>query len=186
MGDLTDEALMLKYREGDARAFEELYTRHRGGLYRYFLRLCRDASTAEDLYQGVWMKLIAARGRYEVKAKFTTWLYQMAHNHFIDHYRKHTTSRESGQNYDAQELENISGARHEQPEQQLELQEQAARLRQLINRLPEEQRGAFLLREEAGMSVAEIAEATGVNIETAKSRLRYAVSRLRKGLNSDE
>ncbi len=184
MGDLTDETLMLHYRDGDARAFEELYTRHRGGLYRYFLRLCRDSGIAEDLYQGVWMKVIAARERYEVKAKFTTWLYQMAHNHFVDHYRKHAASR-SGQNVDEQELENIADNPAQQPEQQLEAQEQAQQLRKLIHQLPEEQREAFLLREESGLSVAEIAEVTGVNVETAKSRLRYAVNRLRKSLNHE-
>ena len=186
MADLTDEELMLAYRDGDAHAFEQLYLKHKGGLYRYFLRKCGNASIAEELFQDVWMKLINARERYEVKAKFATWLYQLAHNHFIDHYRKHSISASMNQNFQDDELENIPAGNNQQPEQQAEFQQQMETMLQLISELPDEQREAFLLREEAGMSLAEIAEVTGVNIETAKSRLRYAVNRLRKGLINDE
>jgi len=186
MADLTDEELMLAYRDGDAHAFEQLYLKHKGGLYRYFLRKCGNASIAEELFQDVWMKLINAREHYEVKAKFSTWLYQMAHNHFIDHYRKHSISASMNQNFQDDELENIPAGNNQQPEQQAEFQQQMETMLQLISELPDEQREAFLLREEAGMSLAEIAEVTGVNIETAKSRLRYAVNRLRKGMNDNE
>jgi RNA polymerase sigma-70 factor (ECF subfamily) len=132
------------------------------------------------------MKLINARERYEVKAKFSTWLYQLAHNHFIDYYRKHSISASMNQNFQDDEMESIPARSNYQPEQQLEIQQQAATLMQLISELPEEQREAFLLREEGGLSLAEIAAVTGVNMETAKSRLRYAVNRLRKGLMNDE
>ena len=186
MADLTDEELMLAYRDGDAHAFEQLYLKHKGGLYRYFLRKCGNASIAEELFQDVWMKLINAREHYEVKAKFSTWLYQLAHNHFIDHYRKHSISASMNQNFQDDELENIPAGNNQQPEQQAEFQQQMETMLQLISELPDEQREAFLLREEAGMSLAEIAEVTGVNIETAKSRLRYAVNRLRKGMNDNE
>jgi len=186
MADLTDEELMLAYRDGDAHAFEQLYLKHKGGLYRYFLRKCGNASIAEELFQDVWMKLINAREHYEVKAKFSTWLYQMAHNHFIDHYRKHSISASMNQDFQDDELENIPAGNNQQPEQQAEFQQQMETMLQLISELPDEQREAFLLREEAGMSLAEIAEVTGVNIETAKSRLRYAVNRLRKGMNDNE
>src|SRR5512132_2946022 len=83
-----DEQLMLAYREGDAGAFEELYRRHKGGLYRFVLRSVRDRAVAEELYQEIWMRAIEARGRYEVQAKFTTWLYTIAHNRLVDHWRK--------------------------------------------------------------------------------------------------
>ena len=79
---------MLDYRDGDVTAFDELYRRYRGSLYRYFLRQCYQASVAEELYQDVWMKLIKARENYQVKAKFSTWLFHLAHNHLIDFYRK--------------------------------------------------------------------------------------------------
>jgi len=177
---------MLTYRDGDAHAFEQLYLKHKGGLYRYLLRKCGNAGIAEELFQDVWMKLIKARERYEVKAKFTTFLYQMAHNHFIDYYRKHSISASLNQNFQDDEMENIPAGNNYQPEQQVESQQQIETLMQLIGELPDEQREAFLLREEAGLGVAEIAEVTGVNLETAKSRLRYVVNRLRKGLMNDE
>ena len=186
MADLTDEELMLAYRDGDAHAFEQLYLKHKGGLYRYFLRKCGNASIAEELFQDVWMKLINAREHYEVKAKFSTWLYQMAHNHFIDHYRKHSISASMNRNYQDDEIDDIPANYNQQPEQQAEFQQQAETLLQLISELPNEQREAFLLREEGGLSLAEIADITDVNMETAKSRLRYAVNRLRKGLINDE
>ena len=182
---MTDEDLMLRYRDGDAGAFEQLYTKHKGGLYRYMLRKCRNASVAEELFQDVWVKLINARERYEVKAKFSTWLYQLANNHFVDYYRKNSRSGILNQDNSA-ELENIPVQANQQPEQQAELSQQASTLMLLVNELPEEQREVFLLKEEAGMSLVDIAEVTGVNIETAKSRLRYAVNRLRKGLDSHE
>ena len=80
---------MLCYRDGDAGAFDALYARHKGGLYRYLLRQCREPAAAEELFQDVWMNLIRARARYTVQAKFTTYLYRLAHNRLIDHYRKH-------------------------------------------------------------------------------------------------
>jgi RNA polymerase sigma-70 factor (ECF subfamily) len=150
------------------------------------LRKCGNASIAEELFQEVWMKLINAREHYEVKAKFSTWLYQVAHNHFIDHYRKHSISASMNRNFLDNELENIPASSYHQPEQQAEFQQQTEKLLQLISELPDEQRDAFLLREEAGMSISEIAEVTGVNIETAKSRLRYAVNKLRSSFESDE
>src|SRR5260221_2421380 len=84
----ADEQLMLTYREGGAAAFEELYRRHKGALYRFVLRSVRERSLAEELYQEVWMRVIEARSRYAPQAKFTTWLYTIAHHQLIDHWRK--------------------------------------------------------------------------------------------------
>src|SRR3970040_676632 len=84
----TDEELMLLYRDGEAGAFDALYARHKGGVYRYLLRQCRDAAAAEELFQDVWMNLIRARAGYTVQAKFTTYLYRLAHNRLIDLYRR--------------------------------------------------------------------------------------------------
>ena len=178
----ADEDLMLRYRDGDADAFEQLYLRHKGGLYRYLLCQCHDTGMAEELFQDVWMKVIDARSRYEIRAKFTTWLYQMARNRMIDHYRRQSGS---GMRRDIPDsnMESVAGNYHDQPQQQAEMHEQIEVLAQLIDALPEEQREAFILREEAGMSVADIAGVTGVNAETAKSRLRYAVDKLRQGLS---
>src|SRR5436190_18395294 len=83
-----DEDLMLAYRDGNAAAFDQLYRRHKGPLYRYLLRQCRDAAAAEELFQDVWMNLVRARAGYTVTARFSTYLYRLAHNRLIDHYRR--------------------------------------------------------------------------------------------------
>ena len=83
-----DSELMLAYARGDVRAFEKLYARHRGPLYRYLARHTRHMEVANDLFQEVWAKVIASRDRYEPRAKFTTFLYHIAHNCCIDHYRR--------------------------------------------------------------------------------------------------
>src|SRR5687767_15957836 len=78
---------MLAYRSGDARAFETLYRRHRGALFRFILRSLKQRAVAEELFQEAWMRVVEARGRYEAQARFTTWLYTIAHNLLVDHWR---------------------------------------------------------------------------------------------------
>ena len=181
--DVCDEDLMLGYQAGDAAAFETLYRRHKGGLYRYILRQCKSKNIAEELYQDVWMNLIKARERYEVKAKFTTWLYQMAHNRLIDHYRRQRAAA-GGRTVNADiDVDETPARKQDQPEKKVEIEYQKEYLLRLVDNLPADQKQVFLLREEAGMSIKEIAETSGVKPETAKSRLRYAVNKLREGLN---
>lgn len=179
----SDEELMLHYRDGDAAAFDVLYARHRGGVYRYLLRQCRDASVAEELFQDVWMNLIRVRSGYTVQARFATYLYRLAHNRWIDHYRK--TRRGAMISLDVEEGEapvDPPDERERPQDEALDARRQAARLIELIAELPAEQREAFLMQQEGGMSVEEIAQATEVTRETAKSRLRYAMSKLRRGM----
>jgi len=180
----SDEDLMLGYQQGDAAAFEVLYERHKGGIFRYLLAKCHQHAIAEELFQDVWMKLIAARERYEVRARFTTYLYQLAHNHFIDYYRKTRTDVFQRKDCD-EDVEQITVDYQKQADEQLEIQRQTEKLSELVDNLPDDQREAFMLREEAGLTVAEIAVVTGVNAETAKSRLRYAVKKLRAGLREN-
>ena len=85
--DARDEDLMLAYAAGDAAAFDALYARHKGGLYRYVLRQCTHAGVAEELFQDVWMNVLRARASYVPSARFATWLYRIAHNRLIDHWR---------------------------------------------------------------------------------------------------
>jgi RNA polymerase sigma-70 factor (ECF subfamily) len=179
--DASDESLMLAYRDGDAGAFDRLYERHRGGVYRYLLRQCRNAALAEELFQDVWMNLIRARAGYAVQAKFSTYLYRIAHNRLIDHFRRRDSQEVPLEDAGADEPVAPRGM---QPDVSAEARAQAAQLLALLDRLPEEQREAFVLQQEGGLSVAEIAEATGVSRETAKSRLRYALARLREGLQT--
>lgn len=177
----SDEKLMLGYRDGDASAFEVLYARHKGALYRYLLRQCRVTAVAEELLQDVWLNLVRARERYEVKAKFTTYLYRLAHNRLIDYYRRQSSGLPVSYQ-DELSFDGIPDSAQPAAETRLDLKRQAARLKELIAGLPEAQREAFLLREETGLSLEQIAEVTDVNPETAKSRLRYAVARLRQAL----
>lgn len=180
----SDENLMLCYAAGDARSFEVLYQRHKGPVYRYMLNLCRNEAVAEELFQEVWMKLIKARENYVASAKFTTYLYKLAHNQFIDHYRKQNVRIVVDQSVEIDDVEHDQ-PRGNNPEKQVQINQTMDQLNKLLESLPNEQREVFLLREEAGMSVQEIAETIGINYEAAKSRLRYAIAKLRSGL-SDE
>ena len=179
-----DEELMNRYRDGDAHAFEVLYTRHKGPLYRYLLRQCGAAALAEELFQDVWMKLIGARARYVARAKFTTYLYHLAHNRLIDHYRRQSTGLPISYDDDPDEplIEQVADNPVFEPDNELARRRQVQQLLQQLGQLPEAQREVFLLREESGLSLEQIAEVTGVTAETAKSRLRYALAKLRHGL----
>jgi RNA polymerase sigma-70 factor (ECF subfamily) len=170
----ADEALMLAYQAGDAPSFDRLYSRHRGALFRFLLRGCSNRAQAEEMFQDVWMNVIKARGSYQVSAKFTTWLYRIAHNRLIDGYRQQRPQEELNE-----ELPDEGAG----PERAALRQEQLARLMRSISGLPLEQRTAFLLQEERGLTLEQIAEVTGVGRETVKSRLRYALHKLRGELD---
>jgi RNA polymerase sigma-70 factor, ECF subfamily len=169
---------MLAYRGGDAGAFETLYRRHRGALYRFVLRSLKQRAAAEELFQEVWIRVIEARGRYSPQARFTTWLYTIAHNLLVDHWRRKGLSL-------VQLDEELAIAAADNPARQAEARESLARLMQALEALPPAQREAFLLHEEAGLSVAEIAAATGAGEEAAKSRLRYAMAKLKAAVEDE-
>lgn len=178
-----DEQLMLAYREGDAGAFEELYRRHRGGLYRFVLRSVRERAVAEELYQEIWMRAIEARGRYQAKAKFTTWLYTIARNRLVDHWRKRGLALVSLDQ--AEGAIDPPGDPGDEPLRIAEAKQGLARFARALEALPAAQREAFLLHEEGGLSIAEIALATDSDAEATKSRLRYALAKLKQALDDD-
>lgn len=182
--ETADEDLMLRYAAGDATAFDVLYDRHKGGVFRYLLRH-GSGNAAEELAHDVWASLIRVRAQYRATAKFTTYLYRLAHNRLIDFYR--AEGRAEFVSRDADEAADDivaaqAGPRGEQPEVQVESRDIAQRIRAALASLPDVQREAFLMQQEGGLSVAEIADATGVPEETAKSRLRYAITKLRAQL----
>ena len=178
-----DESLMLAYRDGDLTAFDELYRRHRGPLYRYLVRQCRHPDAAEELFQDIWANLIRARRTYTVTARFATYLYRLAHNRLIDHYRRRVPRALVSFDDEDAAIEEAPATKRDEPHEAYEVKEQAARLLKLLEALPAAQREAFVLQHEAGMSIEEVAEVTGVARETAKSRLRYAMVKLREGMS---
>lgn len=172
-----DSALMLRYRDGDMAAFETLYRRHNDALYRYLLRRTRHRASADDVFQEVWGKIIKARANYRPTAKFTTYLYRVANNCFIDYVRRNKRHMRPV-DIDLDDHPHPG----DQPEVVTERSLARRRLDAALRELPDEQRDTFLLREEAGLSLDQIALITGTNRETAKSRLRYAVNKLRAAI----
>ena len=180
----TDESLMLGYAAGNLQAFNLLYDRHEMGVWRYVFRSVRVQAIADDLLQDVWFALARQAPNYQPTAKFKTWLFTLAHNRLVDHFRtaKHHVSLDDDDDESdsvalVQTLAANSGFG---PLRRLESKEQAQALLEAIEQLPFAQREAFMLQAEAGMDVQDIATTTGVSFETAKSRLRYARSRLRE------
>jgi len=182
---LSDEALMLEFRDGDPHAFDLLYERHKGPLFRYCLRHCNDRGTAEETFQDVWMRVIGARARYQPSAKFSTWLYRIARNRVIDHYRADNSGQRVSLD-DASSSVEPRAAQTSEPARRVASDRMAARLDAVLTELPAEQRDAFLLHEEAGLGLEDIARVAGVGRETAKSRLRYALKKLRAALRDEE
>ena len=174
----ADSALMLRYRDGDVAAFEILYRRHNDALFRYLLRLCRQHAAAQDVFQDVWGKIIRARETYRPTAKFTTFLYHVAHNCFIDYTRR---NKRHGNTADIDPDSRPDDG--EQPDQLVEKTLARRRLEVALEALPDEQRDVFLLHEEAGLNLDQIATIVDCKRETAKSRLRYAVRKLREAID---
>ena len=188
VAETRDEDLMLAYAAGDAAAFDALYARHKGGLYRYVLRQCTHAGVAEELFQDVWMNVLRARASYVPSARFATWLYRIAHNRLIDHWRAtgQVELLSAGADDDTDPLDAIAAAREVEPDAQASARERSTRLYSACAALPAMQREAFLLHQEGGLELAEIAELTGAGVETVKSRIRYAVAKLRLELEDLE
>ena len=182
MPDTSDEDLMLAYAGGDAGAFDVLYARHKGPVFRLLLRSVKTRGEAEELVQDIWMRVIEARERYVRTAKFTTWLYTVAHNRLIDHWRKKGLTIVAAENEDGETVVEGKAGPFDEPHRIVEARDTLATLETALAALPVVQREAFLLHHEADMTVAQIAEATGTNEEAAKSRLRYAMDKLRKAV----
>jgi RNA polymerase sigma-70 factor (ECF subfamily) len=186
VSDDEDAQLMLAYARGEMRAFETLYSRHRAALYRYLVRQARDGEVANDLFQEVWSRVVVNRSRYEPRAKFRTFLFTLAHNCFIDHCRR-VRARPVALGVDDADAADLLPADEEgRPERALERSEDSRRYRAALAALPAEQRDVYLLHEESDLSLEEIARITGVGAETAKSRLRYAVNKLKAALSAAE
>jgi RNA polymerase sigma-70 factor (ECF subfamily) len=180
---------MLAFRSGDARAFSTLVQRHRQAVYNFIFRYVGHQARAEDVLQETWLKVVRGSSEYEPKARFTTWVFTIARNLCVDTARKE--SYRQADSLDAPVGGDSEGRELGQlvPDTQGASPDRAAhntRLRPLLTQalqsLPPEQREVFLLREYHGVGFKEIAEVTGVNENTVKSRMRYALEGLRKRL----
>ena len=168
---------MLSFKAGESASFEALYERHRGPLYRYFARQV-DAMFVDDLFQDTWLKVIRAKASYRVGAPFQAYLYRIAHNVLVDHYRRRAQPALPVASDRLDPPDDAPGPEHEAAAAELRAAFVAA-----LGSLPSEQRETFLLHEEAGRTLEQIAAVVGTGRETVKSRLRYAVKRLRQALD---
>jgi RNA polymerase sigma factor (sigma-70 family) len=181
----TDENLMLRFGRGEAAAFEFLYRRHESKVFRYLHRNVKNEAAANDLLQEVWFAVVRGAAKYQPSAKFTTWLFTIAHNRMVDMIRANhrLQSLDAGDDADPEApspLDRLADSAQLEPPAQVQSKDEAAALLNAVAQLPAEQRSAFLLQAEGDLSVEEIAAATGCNFETAKSRLRYARAKLRQ------
>lgn len=179
----SDEALLLAYRRGNEDAFRALYLRHRDRVWRFIRRLISDANQAEETVQEVWLAVVAGKHAFAQRAKFTTWLFAIAHRRAIERLRR------SGRNLEAtqDDWEGIApqADADANPDSLAQNEQDAKRLQRAIAALPLHQRDVFLMRSEGGLDIGEIAAAIGCPHETAKTRLRYAYAKLRYALEGD-
>jgi RNA polymerase sigma-70 factor (ECF subfamily) len=175
----SDETLMLAWVAGELPAFEQLYGRHRGRLYRYLLRQLRNPAIADDVFQDVWQRVISARADWRPDAAFATWLYRIAHNRLTDHWRAQRYRPSAPSDAD-ERTTRIPDP--DTPERTLSEFEQRRALQLALDALPDDQREVLLLRLEQELTLEEIGIVTGVGRETVKSRLRYAMDKLRARL----
>ena len=189
-GDATDEMLMVRYQRGERKAFVELVRRHNRPIYNFVLRQLRAPSVAEDVTQDVFMRLVQNAAEFKHEARFLTWLYTIARNLCIDQLRKLSHRRHAS--LDQPQLEQsdapLLGDTVADPNPQASAERGAlsAEVRssivKAVDSLPDDQREVFLLREVANLPFREIAEITGVGENTVKSRMRYALDRLKEAL----
>lgn len=172
----SDEALMLAYADGDSAAFERLYGRHKNKLYGYLNKLCGDRASTDEAFQDTWLRVVDARARYRAEAPFGAWLYRIAHRLAIDLLRKRRPQ------VPVEDVVSELIAADPDPARFSMALEDQQRLRAALDELPHEQRAAILMQADEGMTLEQIAEVSECGRETVKSRLRYAMNRLRGAL----
>ncbi|MDT0594991.1 sigma-70 family RNA polymerase sigma factor [Glaciecola petra] len=178
----SDNSLLSQYLDGDYSAFEVLYTRHKGGVYRYLLRQLHNEVLTEDIFQDVWSRVITQADSFNANSRFSTWLYTIARHKLIDHIRHvkvvdtiiETPKNEQGteSTVEAAKVSTTPEAIHQQNQQW-----QAIDL--CLQKLPTHQLDCFLLREESGLALSDIAIIVNAGLEATKSRLRSAYSNLK-------
>lgn len=187
--ELEDSELMIRYAQGDDRAFTLLFERHKRPLYTYILRSCGRPDIADELLQDVFLRVINSASNYKPSAKFTTWLYRIARNACIDAARKRSRAQvyslqnsaagdDSGDSFQDRLVDGDARSGD------IDADRKAFRdrLQRALEKLPEEQREVFLLREISGLTFREVAQIMDAPLPTIKSRMRYALEALRREL----
>lgn len=168
-----DDELMMAYRDGDKRSFDELYQRYKQPLYSFLIRQSGGEPVARELFQDVWLRVISSSKRYNNRGRFRSWLFTLAHNRLVDYYRQQDRIPVG------EEFTDTVAATDRSPVEDVILTEKVQWLQAALESLPLVQKEAFLLREDAGLSIKEIAATQNISLEAAKSRLRYAYSKIR-------
>jgi RNA polymerase sigma-70 factor (ECF subfamily) len=183
---LSDSQLVSLYQHGNEEAFEMLLHRHKSRLYTAIYLIVKDRYTAEDLLQETFVKAINTirGGRYNEEGKFLPWISRIAHNLAIDHFRKNKRYPEIILE-DGSRVFNSMEFSEESIESKQVVNETRSRLRNFIKELPVEQKQVLIMRHFLQMSFQEIADRTGVSINTALGRMRYALINLRKKMNNN-
>ncbi len=175
--DAADGDLLAAYLQGDQAAFAVLYERYRRPLYAFFARQLPHAQ-ADDAFQETWMKFIRNIQRYEDRGKLQSYLFAIANNVLMDDYRRQMRSGTGADNEESSDVEDTGS----NVQQDVSRQQLHAALQAQIAKLPVGQRSVWVLRQETGLSLAELAEITGSPLEAVKSRLRYAADKLKAGM----
>jgi RNA polymerase sigma-70 factor (ECF subfamily) len=180
--EVSDQELVYNYLNGNPNSFEILLNRHQGRVYSYILMLVKDRQLADDLFQDTFMKIIRTlkSGAYKEEGKFIQWAMRIAHNLIIDHFRKSKRLPTVDSQFDDLNLVRQTNLSGPSIEERLITEQIHDDLRKMIGFLPEEQREVLYLRLYAEMSFKDIAETTGVSINTALGRMRYALINMRK------
>ena len=170
----SDELLIKQYRGGNAAAFDRLYERYRIPVFNYIFRQVKHRNLTEDIFQDVWFRVIRSVEQVREDGNFSSWLYRIAHNRLVDHWRQHRPD-------ELEDEEEVSDPARTQEQLQF-IQSCIERLKVLLGLLKPEQRDVFVLQQESGLTLEQIADVTDSGRETVKSRLRYAMQKLRAGL----
>jgi RNA polymerase sigma factor (sigma-70 family) len=184
---VSDAALLSAYIQGDDKAFETLVKRSKSKVYTTIYLIVKDRYIAEDLMQEAYIKAIDVikSGRYNEEGKFLPWILRIAHNMAIDHFRKDKRNPTIVLEDGSKVFNSFDFAEDSAEEQQMKA-DQVENIREMIKKLPDEQREVLVMRHYEDLSFQEIADQTGVSINTALGRMRYALINLRKMLNKQE
>lgn len=179
---MTDDQLVTSYAQGHNPAFDELLLRHQQRVYAYIIQMVKDRDTADDLFQETFVKAIMTirQGRYNEVGKFSAWITRIARNLIIDFFRQEKAEAAvstDDENFDILNRKELSEGTIE--DQMIDIQIRAD-IRRIIEQLPDSQREVLTMRYYKNLSFKEIAEITGVSINTALGRMRYAILNLRR------